>query len=80
MTFDKALQSFYFTLPDGSIARLNETERQSLKIHLIQYGFHPVPFEPTEEMMRAGLAERDVNGSGPLGLKLCYQAMLRAAK
>lgn len=34
---------------------------------------------PTDHMVSAGMAERNINGSGPRGLPLCYKAMIDAA-
>lgn len=35
--------------------------------------------EPTQAMYEAGMRERNLNGSGPRGLPLCFTAMIDAA-
>jgi hypothetical protein len=47
---------------------------------LAERGAFIVPIDPTPEMIAAGLAERNVNGSGERGLPHIWRAMVKAAQ
>ena len=64
----------------GNGARDVELEQIADKLitALTQAGFAIVPLDATPEMLQAGLAERNVSGTGPRGLPHVWRAMVKS--
>jgi len=77
-TIPEILKEFWFPVPGVGKTRLDERDGKRLIEALEAGGWVLVPRAVTTEMMAAAMTERNVSGSGMLGMPRVYTAMVEA--